>query len=428
MARFEETKYHLMNVKDGREFDDKGWTLADPEGGSPSLVRAIYESDHFEPREDLDGIYRYANWMPIRRILRNSCAPVTYKSKHLAQYLGLENLYITFSGWNPKIGAKMTTCSFKETEAFSVLARMDPKEKRILVVQSAGNTARAFAYVCSENKIPVVICVPYDNIEDLWFHKKLHPCVKLIAVPHGCDYYDAISLGEKLASDSRYLLEGGAKNVARRDGMGTTVLSCVEKMGRIPDAYFQAVGSGTGAIAAWENAERLAKDGHYGPNKMRVYVAQNEPFTLMYDSWKAESRTLVELDPNQGRNYAERVIATVLSNRKPPYSIAGGLYDVLKASEGDFYLASNNDIIYWLLQFRNKEGYDLLPAACVAVTALAKAVNDGTVKKDEFIMLNCTGGGTLGSMARGYVLKEPDLVLSPDLPAAEIIEAISNLF
>ena len=428
MARFEETKYHLVNVKNGREFDDKGWTLADPEGGEPSLVRAIYVSEKFEPREDLDGIYRYANWMPIRRTLRNSCAPVTYKSKNLAQFLGLENLYITFSGWNPKIGARMTTCSFKETEAYSVLARMDPKEKRILVVQSAGNTARAFAYVCSENKIPVVICVPQDNLEDLWFHKPLHSCVKLIAVPHGCDYYDAISLGEKLASDPRYLLEGGAKNVARRDGMGTTVLSCVEKMGRIPDAYFQAVGSGTGAIAAWENAERLAKDGRFGANKMRVYVAQNDPFTLMYDSWKAGSRALVDLDPDEGRNYAERVIATVLSNRKPPYGIAGGLYDVLKASGGDFYLASNNDIIYWLLQFRNKEGYDLLPAPCVAVTALAKAVKEGVVKKDEFIMLNCTGGGLLDSMSRGYVLKEPDLVLSPELPASEIIDQISSLF
>lgn len=428
MARFEGTKYHLLNVKNGREFDDKGWTLADPEGGEPSLVRAVYENAHFEPREDLDGIYRYANWMPIRRTLRNSCAPVTYKSKNLAQFLGLENLYITFSGWNPKIGAKMTTCSFKETEAYSVLARMDPKEKRILVVQSAGNTARAFAHVCSENKIPVVICVPQDNLEDLWFHKALHPCVKLIAVPHGCDYYDAISLGEKLASDPRYLLEGGAKNVARRDGMGTTVLSCVEEMGRIPDAYFQAVGSGTGAIAAWENAERLAKDGRYGENKMRVYVAQNEPFTLMYDSWKAGTRALVDLDPDEGRNYAERVIATVLSNRKPPYSIAGGLYDVLKASGGDFYLASNNDIIYWLLQFRNKEGYDLLPAPCVAVTALAKAVKEGIVKKDEFIMLNCTGGGLLDSMSRGYILKKPDLILSPELPSTVIIDKISGLF
>lgn len=426
--KFKKTIYHLKNVADGREFEDSGWTLADPEYESPSLIQAVYENKRFTPREDLDGIYRYAEWMPIKRILKHSSAPVTCKSKGLAALLGLENLYITFSGWNPKIGAKMRTCSFKETEAYSILARMDEKEKRILIVQSAGNTARAFAQVCSDNRIPIVICVPQDNIHDLWFRKPLRKCVKLIAVPHGCDYYDAIALGEKLASDPRFMLEGGAKNIARRDGMGTTILSCAEKMGRIPDAYFQAVGSGTGAIAAWENACRLAEDGRFGENNMRVYVAQNSPFTLMYDAWKAGSRSLPDITPEEGRNKSEMILAKVLSNRKPPYSIAGGLYDVLKQSNGDFFLASNNDIIYWLMQFRNREGYDLLPAACTAVAALAQAVNDGVVKKEDYIMLNCTGGGTLSAMSKGFVHKEPDLVLSPDLPADEVVRAVMDLF
>ena len=426
--RFKPTQYRLMNVATGRVFEDRGWDLADPQGGDPSLVRAIYEQKQFTPRADLRGLYRYAEWMPIRRTLRHSAAPVTYKSKGLAKHLGLNNLYITFSGYNPRIGAKMQTCSFKETEAFSVCARMDKKEERVLVVQSAGNTARAFAQVCSDNEIPVVICIPEDNQHDLWFHKRLHRCVKLVAAPHGCDYYDAIALGEKLAQDPHFFLEGGAKNVARRDGMGTTLLSCVEKTGRIPDAYFQAVGSGTGAIAAWENAERLAADGRFGENKMRVYVAQNAPFTLIHDSWKAHSRSLVALDPVEGRRQAEVILAKVLSNRKPPYGLAGGMFDVLEASGGDTFTCTNDDIMYWLLQFRNLEGYDLLPAPCAAVAALAQAVREGRVGKDECIMLNCTGGGTLASMAKGYVLKEPDLVLDPNLPEEEIIAAVDRLF
>jgi len=425
---FKKTKYHLMNVADSREFEDTGWMLNDPACGSPSLIRAVYENRHFNPRDELDGIYRYSDWLPISRTLRRSCAPVTYKSKGLAAFLGLENLYITFSGWNPRIGAKMRTGSFKETEAYSVLARMNPAERKILVVQSAGNTARAFAQVCSDNRIPIVICIPEDKKQDLWFRKPLRKCVKVIAVPHGCDYYDAIALGEKLAANDKFMLEGGARNVARRDGMGTTVLSCVEQMGRIPDAYFQAVGSGTGAIAAWENACRLAADGRFGENKMRIYVAQNEPFTLIYDAWKADSRDLPDLDAETGRRNADMILGSVLANRKPPYSIAGGLYDVLKASGGDCYLASNNDIVYWLLQFRNREGYDLLPASCVAVSALAQAVKEGAVRRDEYIMLNCTGGGTLGAMARGYVCKEPDLVLSPDTPSDEVIKAVLGLF
>ena len=426
--RFEPTKYGLINVATGRLLEDEGWTMSDPQSPEPSLVRAVYDNRVFTVRKELDGIYRYANWMPIKRTLKHSCAPVTYKSRGLARYLDLENLYITFSGWNPRIGAKMKTCSFKETEAYSVLARMDKREKRVLVVQSAGNTARAFAQVCSDNGIPVVICVPLDSCHDLWFRKPLDKCVKLIAVPHGCDYYDAIALGEKLATDPAFFLEGGAKNVARRDGMGTTILSFAEKVGRIPDAYFQAVGSGTGAIAAWENAQRLAADGRFGENHMRVYVAQNAPFSLMYDSWKQESRKLVDLEPEEGRRQAEVILAKVLSNRKPPYGIAGGLFDTLKESGGDVFLADNNDIVFWLLQFRNLEGYDLLPAACVAVTALDKAVKEKKKKKDEYIMLNCTGGGTLGAISKGFVLKQPDLVLEPDLDAEQVVRKVKNLF
>ena len=236
------TPYKIQNVRTGRIFEDEGWTLSDPQDSNPSLVRALYECKTFTPVSENEGIYRYSNWLPIKRTLKGSCAPVTYKSKGLAKHLGLENLYITFSGWNPRIGAKFKTCSFKETEAYSVLARLPKGEKRTLVVQSAGNTARAFAQVCSDNKIPVVICVPQDSLHDLWFRRKLNKCVKLVAVPHGCDYYDAISLGNKIASDPDFFLEGGASNIARRDGMGTTILSFAEATGRIPDAYFQAVG------------------------------------------------------------------------------------------------------------------------------------------------------------------------------------------
>ena len=425
---FKPTNYQLENVGTGRIFSDEGWTLADPESPSPSLVRAVYEHRQFNPREELKGLYRYADWMPIQRTLRHSHAPVTYKSKGLAKMLGMENLYITFSGYWPIIGAKMETCSFKETEAYSVCARLPRKNKRVLVVQSAGNTARAFARVCSDNNIPIVICIPQDNIHDLWFLSPLKNCVKVIATPKGTDYYDAIALGDKLCKNPRYMAEGGAKNIARRDGMGTTVLSAAEVIGRIPDAYFQAVGSGTGAIAAWENAMRLAEDGRYGKNAMRIYACQNSPFTIMYDSWKADSRELLPLTPQESRRNAEVILAKVLSNRKPPYSLAGGLYDALKATGGDMFKINNDEIVYWMLQFFQSEGVDIFPASAAAVASLSKALEEGKVQKDETVMLNITGGGMLNATRKGFTLKEPELVLSPELSAEEIIMAVDKLF
>ncbi len=426
---FKPTKYSLMNCADGRIFEDSGWTLADPQGETPSLVRAVYEKKEFGLRDDLDGFYKFADWLPIKRTLSNSSAPVTYKSKALADYLKLDNLYITFSGYNPEIGAFMQTCSFKETEAYSVCARLPENEDRILVVASAGNTARAFAKVCSDNGIRLLLSVPEDNIHALWFEKPLNECVRIIAAPKGSDYFDAIALGDKACSSPRFLAEGGAKNIARRDGMGTTVLSAVEHIGRIPDSYFQAIGSGTGTIAVWENNLRLIGDGRFGKHKMKLYPSQNAPFTIMYDSWKAHSRALVHLSAEDARRQASMIKAKVLSNRKPPYSLAGGVFDALTDAGGDIYMISNEELETWKARFAELEGVDIYSAAAVAVASLAKAVEEGTVKRDEVIMLNITGGGEkLAKSHKNVVYATPDLVIDSFLPAEEVVAKVERLF
>ena len=423
------TKYSLVCCADGHKLEDKGWCLADSQCAHPSLVRAEYEKKQYEPRADLDGFYRYANWLPIQRTLKGSGTPVTYRSKGLAAELGLENLYITFSGWWPEIGAKMTTCSFKETEAYSVCGRLGEDNRKILVVASAGNTARAFAKVCSENNIPLLLSIPEDNINALWFNKPLNDCVKIIASPNGSDYYDAIALADKVCTDPAFMTEGGAKNIARRDGMGTTLLSAVEVIGRIPDAYFQAIGSGTGTIAVWENNLRLIEDGRWGSHKMRLYPSQNAPFTVIYDSWKQHSRQLVEMNPEEARMAAAEIDAKVLSNRKPPYSLCGGLFDAMEDAGGDMYKVTNDELRFWKHRFEELEGIDIHDAPAVAVSSLAQAVKESAVSKDEIIMLNITGGGEgRAKSEQDVVYARPHLVMDPSLPTEEIVAAIKRLF
>ena len=387
-------KYQLMNVADGRVFEDKGWVLDDPEGKTPSLVRAIYEKKQLTVGDDRLGLYKFADWMPIGRTLENPSSPITYKSEKLAQRLGLNHLYITFSGWWPERGARMTTCSFKETEALSVCARLGEAQKdQVLVVASAGNTARAFAKVCSDNEIPLLLCVPQDNIKALWFDKPLSPCVKLFTTASGSDYFDAIQLSNFVCELPGFLAEGGAKNIARRDGMSTTMMSAVTTIGRIPDCYFQAVGSGTGAIAAWEANLRFLEDDRFGTNKARLLVSQNKPFVPMYDAWRQDSRAMLPYYADQARRDAAEICAPVLSNRKPPYSLAGGLYDALKDTHGDILAVSNDEAQQAKALFQETEGRDIYSAAAVAVASLIQAINIKEVHPDDTIMLNITGGG-----------------------------------
>ncbi len=306
------TEYKLKSVKTGRIFDDTGWLLDPVNETEPSLIRAIYKNKQLELYPDDHGIYKFANWLPINRMLEGSFAPVTYKSIGLANALGLNELYITFSGYWPEKGIKMRTCSFKETEAYSVCGRMNESMEKILVVASAGNTARAFAQVCSDNNIPLLLCVPEDNLSALWFDSPLNDNVKLIASKSGGDYFDAIHLSTIACEMDKFIPEGGAKNVARRDGMATTMLSAVTNIGEIPDYYFQAVGSGTGAIAAWEANLRLLEDGRFGNKKSKLMVSQNFPFHPIYNAWKADSRAMLPYDDDLARKHVETFDAKVL--------------------------------------------------------------------------------------------------------------------
>jgi len=390
---FRPTQYLLQSFVSGKMFNDTGWLLDAPGEDVPGLIRAVYEEKQLKLLDHSYGLYKFANWLPVGRALKGSSAPVTYRSEGLARHLGLQELYITFSGWWPERGAGMKTCSFKETEAYSVCGRLDTSGRRILVVASGGNTARAFARVCSDNKIPLLLCVPEDNLDALWFDEPLDDCVKLVSSRKGCDYFDAIHLSNLVCSLDGFVAEGGAKNVARRDGMGTTVLSAATYTGRIPDYYFQAVGSGTGAIAAWEANIRLIADGRFGSHKMKLMLSQNAPFNPMYDAWKAGSRQMLPYEDELARRHVEEIDAKVLSNRKPPYPIAGGLFDALTDTGGDMMKCNNNEARAAGKLFLEKEGIDLHPSAAVAVASLIKAVNDGSVRRESMIMINITGGG-----------------------------------
>lgn len=426
---FTPTNYHLKSLKTGKTFKDEGWMLDAPGETEPTLIQAIYEKKQLEVKDHSWGLYQFADWLPIGRILRGSSAPVTYKSEGLAAGIGLKNLWITFSGYWPEKGATMKTGSFKETEAYSVCGRMTPEMDKVLVVASAGNTARAFAQVCSDNNIPLLLCVPEDNINALWFGAPLNDCVKLVCSKTGSDYFDAIHLSNIAAGLEDFVAEGGAKNVARRDGMATTMLSATTAIGQIPDYYFQAVGSGTGAIAAWEANLRLLTDGRFGSAKMKLMVSQNKPFTPIYDAWKANSRAMLPLDDNLARKQVEEIDAKVLSNRRPPYSIFGGLFDALKDTDGDVLLATNEQAKNAALLFKSSEGIDIHPAAAVATATLIEAAKNGTVEKNALIMLNITGGGEekFKSENELFYLK-PEIIFDIDPEPEFVQKQVSTLF
>ncbi|MCQ1538835.1 cysteate synthase [Methanocalculus taiwanensis] len=372
----------------GETFPDHG-ELACPDGHH-GLLRAIYPEKQLTIRDE-PGIFRYADWLPVQQVPRTQSGPVTFRSLEFAKEVGLSNLWIGFTGYAPHRSAFVPTCSFKELEAWPTVQRQKETGGGTLVVASAGNTGRAFAEVAGTMNQQVLLVVPKRGLERIWTSAPAEN-VTLIAVDG--DYSDAIAVADRICELPGYIPEGGAKNVARRDGMGTVFLDAAVTIGSIPDHYVQGVGSGTGAIAAWEAALRLIADGRFGERLPRLHLAQNLPFIPLVSAWQARRREIIpEIDMPHAEEAIRAVNADVLTNRKPPYTVPGGLFDALSACGGQMYGITNAAAESAGLLFEKTEGIDPDPAAAVACAALLAAVDRGEIGEDACVLLNITGGG-----------------------------------
>jgi cysteate synthase len=193
-------------------------------------------------------------------------------------------------------------------------------------------------------------------------------------------------------------------------------------MGTIPRHYVQAVGSGTGAIAAWEAALRLRRDGRFGRSPMALHLVQAEPFAPLCDAWRARSREMPAMSAESARPRIAQAHASVLANRTPPWGIAGGLFDAMSDCGGSLEAVASVDARRAGDLFEECEGCDLDPAAEVAVAGLQRAVRAGAIGRHDRVLLNLTGGGRRRLEAAGRIRP-----LKPDVETGRGPEAVADL-
>lgn len=377
--------YQLECVGCRIRYDDDGLRLRCDRPRCASLLRTVYRNPHFLSTSVTTGIFRYAGWLPVRRTLGETAGSVCYQATRLGRAVGLESLWVSFNGCWPRHGADLPTDTFKDLEAATVLARL-PVNPPVLVVASAGNTAAAFAAACSRYGRACILIVPAWALDRLRVADRDTGRVRVVAVDSPGTYDDAITLAGALGELDGFQGEGGFRNVARRDGLGTCLLTAFEAMGRLPGTYVQAVGSGAGSLATYEAARRLRLAGHTDDPLPKLLLCQNLPYAPMYAAWRGDARPATYCGP-------ESVAARELTTNDPPLQLAGGVREALRHSGGDVVAAANGDALRAMQLFRDVENIDIEPAAGVALACLAAAVQAGRVARDEPVLINVTGGG-----------------------------------
>lgn len=386
-------KYQLKCLKCGKTYSED-YYICKCENKCNALLRTMYRQKQFTVDESYRGIWRYHSWLPIQkidqRLVDHQSSYITYRSTKLASYLGLQNLIISLNTY-----PQCQTGSFKDLEAEVTFQRVISSfdAGKPLVMSSDGNNAISFVHYSNIVRYPIFLFVTEDaRVRRIWSFSKSNPHTRLFPI-YG-DYFDAINLANQFSHVEGYLSEGGYANVARRDSVGTILLDATRFLGYIPDHYFQAVGSGPGAIAAFEAAERLNQDGRYEHKLPKIHGSQNYPYDPMVKAWDSQSRTIDERFQNEAaKKIIDQTKAHVLTNRFPAYSIVGGMYDVLQATNGEMYSITNEEIEKAQALFEKLEGISIVPEAGVTIASLQEAIHKETVSPHDAILVNITGGG-----------------------------------
>jgi len=136
--------------------------------------------------------------------------------------------------------------------------------------------------------------------------------------------------------------------------------------------------------------ERLINSGHYQGDIAKLHLSQNPEHCPIHNAWQRNSRTFEDRDFPDSE---VEVYSDYLLSETPAYSINGGVYDVLEATDGMTYIVGKNDALNAGKIFEETEEIDVLSPSKVALASLIQAKEMGSINHDDCILLNISGGG-----------------------------------
>jgi threonine synthase len=253
------------------------------------------------------------------------------------------------------------------------------------VLASTGNAAVAYAAYCARASIKIWI-----------FLTSMVPAAKMReAALYGAEvikvtgtYDQAKKIASDFAARKGIHFDKGAKAIPGKESMKTIAFEIAEELGhqhnvpwKAPDWFIQAVSGGIGPIGALKGFEELYKMGLIDriPKIGVVQVAGCSPMVRAFKAGEPKATPVVP-----------ETRITVLSTGDPGFG-----YEILyKANQtyGGYMLSVSDDEAFDSMRLLAKtEGYSVEPATSVAFAGLDKLVQQGIIKSDEMVVVNCSG-------------------------------------
>jgi threonine synthase len=345
-------------------------------------LEASYDYEAFK-RDILRGLpgrpsnlWRYQDVLPLTDPSALDLYPVggtpLWLSQRFAPNLGHDRVYFKDERYGP-------TSSFKDRQAAVAVAAMNEGGVREAVIASTGNAAVAYAAACARGGIKLWVfmtsLVPQEKLREAALFG-----AEVIRVSGNYDQTKQIA--SQFAQRKHLLLDRGASSVPARESMKTISYEIVEQLGwRAPDWYIQAVSGGMGPLGVYQGFKEMFEMGliHRIP---KIAIIQAEGCSPMVQAFKAGKDTAEAVIPDT------RII--ILSTGDPGKTYTY-LWNVIQKHGGTMESVTDAEAFDAMRSLAKSEGMAVEPATAVAYAGLEKMLKNGTIGKDETVVVNCTG-------------------------------------
>lgn len=343
------------------------------------------------------SIWRYSALLPVAtdylsRTLRIGNTPL-YNAESLARDLGVETLYLKDDGLNP-------TGSLKDRASVIAVVKALELGRTTVACASTGNAASSLAGNAARVGMNAVIFVP-----------KRAPIGKLtqmliygaIVVSVDGDYGDTFHLSKEAIDHYQWYNRNAAINPLLVEGKKTVALEICEQLDfKVPDWVVVSVGDGCTIGGVYK--------GFYDLH--RLGMIEGIPKLL---GVQAEGCSPIAKAFHEGHNVvpeAENTIADSISVGKPRNPIKA-LEAVIK-SNGTYVTVTDVAILKAMQSLGESEGIFAEPASAAGVAGLKAAIEEGTIKRTDKVVLINTGNG-LKDVKNGQAAAPEPILLPPDI-------------
>jgi threonine synthase len=325
------------------------------------------------------NMWRYREVMPVKDeaniiTLGEGMTPII-DAQRLAKEVGSPGLLLKDEGVCP-------TGSFKARGLSAAVSKAKELGLMKLTMPSAGNAAGAMSAYAAAGGLEANVFMPKDapsanQVECLAYGANLTLVDGFIN--------DAGRISGEAAAERGLFDVSTLKEPYRAEGKKTMGYEIAEQLGwKLPDVIVYPTGGGTGIVGMWKAFDEMERMGWIGSERPRMVVVQAEGCAPLVNAYNAGERH-ADLFPNP---------RTIAAGMRVPVAIGDYLVlDAVRESGGTALTVTDDEMVQGVSDLSSYQGIFASPEGGALVAALRKMLSEGTVSKDERVLLLVTGSG-----------------------------------